>query len=130
MSERKAEYLSAKIMRYYHSENGAWTYAHWCPACKCLHMFWVDQPTHKGARWSYNNKHESPTFAPSMNISWGSPSDEDGIHGRCHYTLNNGVLSYCDDSMHEMANQHMPLPDIPLQQWYYVGVIPPNAERN
>jgi hypothetical protein len=128
MGQVKGQWLSAKIMRHYEWGDNA-VYAHWCPACKQLHAFYVDAPTHKGARWFYNLNHDNPTFQPSMNISWGSPDDEEGVHGRCHYFITNGMISYCGDSLHELAGQTIELPDIPRQQWLYVGVIPEDINR-
>lgn len=54
--------ISAKLRKTTHG------YSHWCPACESMHMFYVDQPTRKGAKWSFNGDLTAPSFTPSMNI--------------------------------------------------------------
>ena len=86
-------------------------YGHYCPACKSMHVYYVDKPTRKGAKWSFDGNADKPTFAPSMNISWG----RDPVEGRCHYFVTNGEIRYCGDSTHELAGKTVPLPELPIQ---------------
>jgi len=62
-------------------------YAHWCPACECMHAFAVDRPFKNGARWTFDGNVNAPTFLPSMNISVGpyENSDVNTPLERCHY---------------------------------------------
>jgi hypothetical protein len=78
-------------------------YGHYCPACKQMHAYYVDKPT-------FDGNVDSPTFAPSMNISWGN---EPRI-GRCHYFVQGGQIKFCSDSTHELAGKTVPLPELPL----------------
>jgi len=89
------------------------THAHWCPACKELHGFWVDKPNpDNGARWTFDGNLDVPTFNPSMNIR-AEFAPEDGGPFVCHYFLKNGVIQYLNDCTHEMAGKEIPLPDLP-----------------
>jgi hypothetical protein len=96
-------------------------YSHWCPACESMHAFYVEQPTHKGARWTFNGNTLAPTFSPSMNISWGKLADPNfddsgdpaNLSSRCHYVLTAGQIQFCGDCTHPMRGQTVPLPDLP-----------------
>jgi hypothetical protein len=90
---------------------GEATHAHWCPACKVMHDYYVEQPFVNGARWSFNGDGGSPTFTPSMNITIGPFPD--GHIERCHYFVTAGRIQYCGDSTHAMAGQTVDLPDVP-----------------
>jgi hypothetical protein len=97
-------------------------YAHWCPACKTSHIFYVDTPTHRGARWTFNGDVNNPTFSPSMNISVGPYPDDDEEAGRidrCHYFLTQAKLQYLSDYTHELAGQTVDLPELPLHLQVY-----------
>ncbi len=96
------------------------THEHWCPACKQLHGYAVEQPFRNGARWSFNGDGACPTFSPSMNIARGPFPD--GRIERCHYFVTDGRIAYCGDSTHTMAGQTVDLPDIPPEQLLLLGV--------
>jgi hypothetical protein len=87
-------------------------YAHWCPGCQELHAIAVETPQRNGARWTFDGNAETPTFSPSVNISWGWPDQPQG-QGRCHYFVTKGKLLFCSDSTHALAGQTVPLPDLP-----------------
>lgn len=89
---------------------------HWCPACKEMHPFAVEQPFSNGHRWSFDGNVDRPTFEPSMNISWGE--------ARCHYFLRAGQIQYLGDCTHELRGQTVALPPIPddwLKRWEEMG---------
>lgn len=94
-------------------------YKHYCPGCKGYHLFYVGVPASTGAMWHYDGNHESPTFSPSMHISYGSYVDaehpEENIPRTtsCHYILTNGVIHFCSDCEHALRGKQVPLPDIP-----------------
>ena len=103
--------LSAKLRK---TDSG---YSHWCPACEEMHNFYVDKPTHKGARWSFDGNVNRPTFAPSMNISSPACDWGDGEHTpamRCHYILTVGQIQFCGDCTHAMVGKVIELPDLPV----------------
>lgn len=119
--------LSPKLvkMRGYHYPEAAWFHAHWCPACRTMHTFAVEQPFSNGARWTFNGNAESPTFAPSMNIRIGPfPVDEDEKKPRrmeiCHYFLQAGKIVYLGDCTHELKGQTIDLPDVPHEALRFV----------
>lgn len=96
-------------------------YSHWCPACEGMHMFYVEQPTCKGARWAFNGDGNAPTFTPSMNIKWGKYADSSfddsddpkNLSGICHYILTAGRIQFCGDCTHALKGQTVALPDLP-----------------
>lgn len=90
-------------------------YAHWCPACEKMHIFTVDNPQPNGARWVFDGNLESPTFQPSMRVSWGRQADPScGVNGGvCHYILTNGQIAFCGDCTHPLAGKTVPIPDLP-----------------
>jgi hypothetical protein len=57
--------------------------------------------------WTFNGNIEQPTFSPSFRQHIG-----DGII--CHYTVTDGQLNFCSDSMHSLAGCTVPLPEIPV----------------
>lgn len=81
-------------------------YAHWCPGCKELHPIAVEKAQANGAQWSFDGNVETPTFSPSINISWGKSE-------RCHYFIKAGQIQFCGDSTHALAGTTVPLPDLP-----------------
>jgi uncharacterized protein DUF6527 len=111
-------------------------YAHWCPACECMHAFAVDAPFRNGAQWSFNGSLEAPSFSPSMNIRTGrfaDPTfkDDDGdLSSVCHYFLRSGAelsasrpdlnldparayLWFLGDCTHALKDQVVALPELP-----------------
>jgi hypothetical protein len=105
--------LSDKLVKRFGYYGDISTYGHWCPGCKSIHDFAVEQPFRNGARWTYSGVPESPTFSPSMNISVGPFPD--GTTKRCHYFLRGGRIQFLNDSTHELAGQTVDLPDIPSE---------------
>jgi hypothetical protein len=91
-------------------------YLHWCPGCKCGHVY----PTKRinGPNWEFNNNVESPSFNPSMLIFMPEHTRSDGTKSPqksiCHYYLTNGVINYQGDCEHELAGrQKVALEPIP-----------------
>lgn len=78
--------------------------AHWCPACKDLHQ--VNVGTNG---WRFNENLETPDFKPSIRVRTFEGQEVASV---CHYFVDDGVISYCNDSTHEMAGQKVPLPII------------------
>ena len=89
-------------------------YLHWCPGCKCGHVY----PTKRenGPNWGFNGNVESPSFTPSMLIYTpiyrnGEPTGE--RHVRCHYYLTDGQIRYQPDCPHEFSGKTVPMEPIP-----------------
>jgi hypothetical protein len=101
--------VSAKLRS---TEDG---YAHWCPGCESMHVFYTNKPAAGGALWTFNGDLERPTFGPSMVITTEAYEDE-GVHlpqERCHYWLRSGGIEYLHDSTHQLKGLHIALPDLP-----------------
>ena len=95
-----------KLRSLYGQSSGG--YAHWCPACKNMHVFRT-RSEGENAVWKFDGNLDSPTFSPSMRIRW----KENEVEKICHYFLTAGKISFCGDSTHEMAGQVVDLPDLP-----------------
>lgn len=120
MSDFAFQRLSSKLVRRcgYHFPVGSFSHAHWCPACKSMHDFSVEQPFANGARWTFDSNAEAPTMTPSMNIRIGPFPETEGSHRAgsfhvCHYFLTAGRILYLGDCTHEMKGQTIDLPDFP-----------------
>jgi hypothetical protein len=86
-------------------------YTHWCPGCQHMHIL----PTPKdrsGSGWVYSNMEVRPTASPSFLHRW----TEKGHDRVCHYVLTDGVLNFCPDCTHELADKSVSLPDIPTEE--------------
>ena len=105
--------VSAKLRR---ATNG---FTHWCPGCEEPHIV--------PDGWEFDGNLERPTFKPSVKITgkrkivvdgkwtgeWVRDAAGDAVDFCCHYVLTAGVLAFCGDSTHGLANQNVELPDLP-----------------
>jgi hypothetical protein len=83
-------------------------YSHWCEACQRQHIVPDD--------WVFNNNMASPTFTPSIKISYpngygrldpdNGPLPKDYI---CHYSITDGSIIYHSDCTHRFASKILPL---------------------
>lgn len=80
-------------------------YAHYCPACNEMHHI----PT---PRWTVTPVGETLSFSPSINISATDP--DEGVVYRCHYTITQGMISFCGDCTHTWAGRTTPVPELPM----------------
>ena len=108
--------VSAKLRKV---EGG---YSHWCPGYEESHIL-----PHDG--WAFNGDLNKPTFSPSFkhggvlrvfeNGEWTGEWKRDGagqpIERVCHYILTDGILNFCGDSTHALANDKVPLSDLPVE---------------
>lgn len=81
---------------------------HWCPGCKMNHVIYIDprsQPN--GHHWTFDGNLDAPTFSRSINIV-----------GQCHYFIRRGQIEFCADSKHELAGKTVPLPDLPVCEYW------------
>lgn len=120
--------ISAKLRNYGTSRTSR-GYAHWCPACKEMHVFTTERNAGSaGPQWTFDGNAASPTFSPSMKITgkqierdeggkwtgeWVRDQNGNAVDYCCHYILTAGVLNYCGDSTHALKGQSVPLPDLP-----------------
>lgn len=88
-----------------------------CPGCKelhpnstGLHMLPVNSSV-KSPSWDFNGNTEAPTLTPSILTRY-----HDTAERVCHSFLNDGVFSFLGDSTHSLANQQVPMPDLP--EWF------------
>lgn len=90
------------------------TLSHWCPGCNCRHLIPIEKPNAQGARWTWDENLENPTFTPSVNIEVAT-NKEGVVIKRCHYIITAGKIQYCADSTHTLSGQTVDLPVIPLR---------------
>lgn len=95
-------------------------FAHWCPACECLHHL----PYPRG--WTFNGDFDRPTFSPSFkhgglrmkmeNGRWTGEyhrgPDGKAQDGTCHYIITDGNIQFCPDSWHKRSDI-VAMPPIP-----------------
>ena len=86
-----------------------------CEGCGMPHSVMIGEGS--GPRWAWNGSMETPTFTPSIHVSWFEPSDKDGefddplkdVKKVCHSFVAGGVIQYLDDCTHRLAGQSAPL---------------------
>lgn len=94
-------------------------YCFWCPGCGDTHYVGVERPLANGAAWSFDGDLEAPTFAPSILVMNASAVDPSFIHEPgdppdiCHSFIQQGRITFCADSTHELAGQTVDLPRWP-----------------
>lgn len=103
-----------------------------CPGCKEPHQVWTSGD---GPKWGYNGNPDAPTFTPSILIRSGHyaahfdpakdtcwcsyykdhPDEEDDgfTCGVCHSFVTDGNIQFLGDCTHALANQTVPIPDLP-----------------
>lgn len=103
----------SKILR--NATDGRLTW--WCPGCDSPHQVAVgDGPR---PRWGYNGNPESPTFTPSVLVSYTGPdADQDGAPPAvCHSFIVDGRMQFLGDCTHKLAGQTVPIPEWPHPNW-------------
>ena len=94
-------------------------YLHWCPGCEEMHQL--------PDSWAFDGNLESPTFSPSFKHSglkricvdgkwtgaWERDENNNTVLSICHYILTAGVLNFCGDCTHGLANKQISLPKLP-----------------
>jgi hypothetical protein len=78
-----------------------WGWRHQCPGCNMTHLIPLG--------WSWNGNAEKPTFQLS-------PRQRLNGDDECAYKLEDGNLTYTNDSYHKLAGKTVPLPDLPKGQ--------------
>lgn len=103
--------LGTKLRQGVDGNGDEWV-GHWCPGCRCAHVFYVNRD--KRPCWTFDGNSEAPTFTPSMRIF--VPADtEDGTPEQtlCHYILTAGVINFLADSSGHELRGDIPLPTFP-----------------
>ena len=82
-----------------------------CPGCKCNHS--VQHGSDTGPNWSWNQSLESPTFQPSVKVTYtGSDAGLDGAPPAvCHSFVTDGHIQFLGDCTHDMAGQTVVIPN-------------------
>lgn len=84
-----------------------------CPGCALdgssgLHVLPVNT-TATSPAWEWNGDVEAPTISPSILTHGGADTV-------CHSFLRGGVFEFLGDCSHDLAGQHVPMPDLP--DWF------------
>lgn len=85
-----------------------------CPGCidmrgaTGLHLLPVNSAV-KSPSWDWDGNLEAPTLSPSILTGKDSPNI-------CHSFLRAGVFEFLGDCTHSLANQKVPMPDLP--DWF------------
>lgn len=97
--------ITAKLRR------SAAGYIHYCPGCDSSHHFVTESDGHPV--WQFDGNLERPTFSPSMRIYDMAIEGRRPERTRCHYFLRDGQIQFLGDCAHALADQTVPLPDLP-----------------
>lgn len=81
-----------------------------CPGCKCLHSVHYKNPNHLGARWTWNDDTEKPTFRPSVVVKVVFKSNKQPRI--CHSFVTDGKIQFLSDCTHSLVGQTVDLPEI------------------
>ena len=85
----------------------------WCPGCNCAHPLRVSSP--KGGNWSFDGKVDTPTFSPSVHVTYnGCDAGQEYIH-ICHSFVRAGRIQFLSDCTHALVGQTVDLPDFPSE---------------
>lgn len=83
----------------------------WCPGCAMSHVLRT-----KPTGWAFNGDHESPTFSPSVLVTWsewgGTEDPADDIKHCCHSFVTDGRIQFLGDCTHALAGQTVDLPSV------------------
>jgi len=74
-----------------------------CPGCGHLHSFDLN-------RWTWNGSLDSPTFSPSLLVSWDK-TIKGVIEPVCHSYVTEGKIQFLSDCKHELVGQTIELPN-------------------
>lgn len=66
--------------------------------------------------WKFDGNVEAPTVEPSILTHHEQTDNDPRPTFRCHSFLRGGVFEFLDDCTHELAGQHVPMPDLP--DWF------------
>lgn len=127
------ELLSSKL-----ASMGDGMYRHFCPGCKRFHYFsTIRDPEFNNPIWEWNGDPVRVTIHPSMWIyteqpkGIGTPEFKKIMEKKkedpsfkipyerrtiCHYWLKDGMITYLEDSAHELKGQTVVLPEFPRFQ--------------
>ncbi|MES2706068.1 MAG: DUF6527 family protein [Verrucomicrobiota bacterium] len=79
----------------------------WCPGCDEPHGCWTGTPNHlTGAKWTWNDDMERPTFSPSLLLTGYSSHGQERC---CHSFVRDGQIQFLTDSSHSLAGKTVPL---------------------
>lgn len=79
-----------------------------CPGCDSTHI--VQTGSDQSPRWGYNGNPASPTFTPSILVSWFQ--GEERLKKVCHSFVTDGKIQFLGDCTHKLAGQTVDLPEL------------------
>lgn len=89
-----------------------------CPGCAemssntGLHMVAVNSPQ-KSPSWDWDRNLDAPTLSPSILTTTYRGEGESRVDLVCHSFLKAGVFEFLGDCTHSLANQTVPMLDLP-----------------
>ena len=87
-------------------------YGHYCPGCRCAHIFWT--MLDGKSRWAFDGNIEKPSFSPSMRSFLPAiPALNEPEVTLCHYILTAGVINFLPDSSDHSLRGNVPVPPFP-----------------
>lgn len=102
-----------------------------CPGCNQNHVVLVNSGI-PGRDWSFNGKGDTPTFTPSVLVTWEqgdppvtpenlaefkkAPWPQSKVKKVCHSFVTDGRIQFLTDCTHALAGQTVDLPDFPGEE--------------
>ena len=98
----------AKAFRLVEQETGRVGVWFTCPGCNSYHKVVVDNKG-QGPQWGWNGSLDSPTFTPSILVSWTYGPEK--IKNQCHSFVTDGKIRFLNDCTHNLKGQIVDLPE-------------------
>lgn len=98
--------MISKVLRLAADSNGHRQLLYWCPGCEGAHGVAIDAPNNQGAKWTWNNNRDKPTFSPSVHANAGHA---DPRFDQCHHFVVDGNIQFLGDCTHALAGQTVPM---------------------
>lgn len=109
----------SKFLRKARDDKGGEYLTYYCQGCKDAHQVKVVAGGYTGPCWRWNGNVDSPTFEPSVLVTYGANPDADEefkewrTKRTCHTFIKNGQVQFLSDCTHEFAGQTLALPELP-----------------
>ena len=96
-----------KVLKTIDHNNVHYGYYFHCPGCEHGHIVWTEVAASNGAKWTFNEDVDSPTFRASLL----NKHPFKGVEQICHLFVTDGKIEYLNDCTHKLAGQTVEMED-------------------